>query len=310
MASLPEPEIVFTHESDLDGFVSGCLLQRLARILFGKEIPIEPLPANPWATLKRYPQRAWVSDLAFAKAIDRRDWVVIDHHVADQSPSRAQLVHREDRCAAQLCHALLEENGGSNPRLDRLVELTGITDLYQEDHPEFSLASDYARLVKTYHFRPLHRLFGSRLEELIGHPLLELMELKRKIEDPVGLEWSRGRIEELSPGVGYVPTAIGDANHILHRLLSDPALPHEALLSMSKRPGRPITLSIRSHGSGQALRIARILQGGGHPDAAGAALPRSVGTFDSAVIYLREQLDPGEEERGGGADRLFEDAGF
>jgi len=29
--SLPEPEVIITHESDLDGLVSGVLLQRLSR---------------------------------------------------------------------------------------------------------------------------------------------------------------------------------------------------------------------------------------------------------------------------------------
>ena len=35
MSDLPKPEVVITHESDLDGFVSGHLLQRLANHLFG-----------------------------------------------------------------------------------------------------------------------------------------------------------------------------------------------------------------------------------------------------------------------------------
>ncbi|SVD78903.1 uncharacterized protein METZ01_LOCUS431757, partial [marine metagenome] len=34
MSDLPQPEVVITHESDLDGFVSGHLLQRLANHLF------------------------------------------------------------------------------------------------------------------------------------------------------------------------------------------------------------------------------------------------------------------------------------
>ena len=32
--SLSKPEVIYTHESDLDGFVSGLLLQRLAEKLF------------------------------------------------------------------------------------------------------------------------------------------------------------------------------------------------------------------------------------------------------------------------------------
>ena len=33
--SLSKPEVIYTHESDLDGFVSGLLLQNLAEKLFG-----------------------------------------------------------------------------------------------------------------------------------------------------------------------------------------------------------------------------------------------------------------------------------
>ena len=39
-----QPEVILTHESDLDGFVSGILLQRLAKRLFGADVPVESLP--------------------------------------------------------------------------------------------------------------------------------------------------------------------------------------------------------------------------------------------------------------------------
>ena len=41
MLNLTRPEVILTHESDLDGFVSGILLRRLAKHLFGAEIPME-----------------------------------------------------------------------------------------------------------------------------------------------------------------------------------------------------------------------------------------------------------------------------
>ena len=31
MTELPKPEVIFTHESDLDGYIAGALLQRLAK---------------------------------------------------------------------------------------------------------------------------------------------------------------------------------------------------------------------------------------------------------------------------------------
>ncbi len=39
MIALPRPEVICTHESDLDGFVSGLLLQGLAEKLFGQRPP-------------------------------------------------------------------------------------------------------------------------------------------------------------------------------------------------------------------------------------------------------------------------------
>jgi len=41
MDPLPKPDVIFTHESDLDGLIAGVLLQKLARQLFGTDIPLE-----------------------------------------------------------------------------------------------------------------------------------------------------------------------------------------------------------------------------------------------------------------------------
>src|SRR5262249_9613927 len=41
MVSLPKPQIILTHGSDLDGLVSGVLLQRLAKKMFAVEVPLE-----------------------------------------------------------------------------------------------------------------------------------------------------------------------------------------------------------------------------------------------------------------------------
>ena len=42
--SLPKPDVIITHESDLDGLVAGVLLQRLAQTLFGSDSPARGLP--------------------------------------------------------------------------------------------------------------------------------------------------------------------------------------------------------------------------------------------------------------------------
>jgi hypothetical protein len=68
MIALPHPEVIITHESDLDGLVSGVLLQRLARKVFNAEVPLEAYHYNHW--IKRDPREksAWVADLTFRSA--------------------------------------------------------------------------------------------------------------------------------------------------------------------------------------------------------------------------------------------------
>lgn len=312
MSPLPKPDIIFTHESDLDGFVSGCLLQRLAKTLFQKDVPVEPLSSSPWSNLKRYPKRAWVCDLSFDPKLDREDWMVVDHHMTEHQATKAKFVHNLNHSAAKLCYNLLVEAEAGNPTLERLVDLTNIADLYLCDDSDFDLASDYARLVKTYHFRPLYRLIGSDLESLVDHPLLELMKLKRQVEDPIGLKWSRSHVKEITPEIAYVATAIGDTNYIVHQLLEEPNQPYKALITFFKKPSGPVTASIRSQ-NGEALEVARSLQGGGHPNAAGTTLPRSVTTFEGAVDYLNQVLlppQPAVDSEKTGTEALFDSAGY
>ena len=49
--------------------------------------------------------------------------------------------------------------------------------------------------------------------------------------------------------------------------------------------------SLRSR-NGEALKTAEKLQGGGHANACGATLPKSVRTIPDAIIYLRQVLNP------------------
>ncbi|MCS1408792.1 MAG: hypothetical protein M2R45_01969 [Verrucomicrobia subdivision 3 bacterium] len=312
MSSLPQPEIIFTHESDLDGFVSGCVLQRLARSLFEITVPLEPLSSRPWATLKRFPERAWVCDLSFEPKIDREGWVVFDHHITEHQPESTMLIHDTNHSAAKLCYNLLASHSEGNGPLKRLVELTNIADLYLNEHPEFNLASEYAQLVKTYHFRPLYRLVGNNLESLLDHPLLEIMRLKRKVENPIGLNWSRNHITKITPEIGYVATTIGDTNYIIHHLLESDEVPYTSLVTLFKKPNSPVTVSICSQ-NGEALTLAKSLQGGGHPNAAGSTLPRSVTTFDEAVTYLKQLLNPEsptEAQPPSNTEALFDSVGF
>ncbi len=48
MMELLKPEVIITHESDLDGLLSGVLLQRLAKKLYNTDTPLEAYHYNQW----------------------------------------------------------------------------------------------------------------------------------------------------------------------------------------------------------------------------------------------------------------------
>ena len=48
MSKFLQPEVVVTHESDLDGFVAGHLLQRLANKMFDQETKLQAWNYTNW----------------------------------------------------------------------------------------------------------------------------------------------------------------------------------------------------------------------------------------------------------------------
>lgn len=295
MNSLPRPDVILTHESDLDGLVAGVLLQRLARKLFNADVRLEACNYNYWKQRDLRERAAWVADLSFESRLDRQNWVVIDHHVSDVPPKNAVLIHDLNKSAGLLCYELCSEHGLRSAELDRLVHLNNVADLFLEEDPDFVLASDYANLVKIYQFWNLHALISGELEKLLDHPLLQVMEVKRRIENPLGLAWSRSNVTEISPTVGLVDTVIGNTNLIVHQLLEQQATPFPVLITLFRRANGAMIASLRSR-NGEALKIAEKLQGGGHANASGATLPRAVKTVGDAVNYLRQVLSPKEPE--------------
>lgn len=291
MVSLPKPQIIFTHESDLDGLVSGLLLQRLARKLFEADVPLEAHHYHTWRQREPREVAAWVCDLSFEVRLDKPNWVIIDHHTTDLAPQKAQLIHDLGKSAGLLCYELCRGHEMASPELDRLVHLNNVADLFIESDPDFVLANDYANLVKVYGFWNLHALLRGRLESLLDHPLLEVIQVKRRVEDPLGIEWSRQNVQPLSPNVGYVETVVGNNNLIIHQLLLQQATPFPVLLTLFRRTNGVIIASLRSR-NGEALRVAEKLQGGGHPNASGATMPKSVRTISEAVNYLKQVLNP------------------
>jgi hypothetical protein len=175
--------------------------------------------------------------------------------------------------------------------LDKLIYWNNVSDLFIEGDPEFVTASDYANLVKVYNFWNLHALINGDPLRLVNHPLLEVMAVKRRVEDPLGFEWSRKNVIEISPTVGFVDTVVGNTNLVVHQLLESRATKFPVLLTLFKKANSQMIVSLRSKG-GEALKVAEKLQGGGHANASGAVLPRSVRNASDAIDYLRRVLNP------------------
>jgi oligoribonuclease NrnB/cAMP/cGMP phosphodiesterase (DHH superfamily) len=296
--------VILTHESDLDGLVAGVLLQRLAKKLFNSDVPLEAYHYNQWKQREPRERCAWMTDLTIEARHDKLTWVIIDHHVTDIAPRNAYLIHDISKSAGLLCYELCKEHGLGSPALDRLVHLNNVADLFLEDDPDFVLATDYASLVKIYQFWNLHAVIKGEIERLLDHPLLEVMAVKRRIENPLGFEWSKDNVTEISPTVGFVDTVIGNNNLVVHQLLEQGATRFQVLLTLFKRTNNTIIASLRSR-NGEALRIAEKLQGGGHANACGAVLPKSVRSIPDGVDYLRQVLNPKKEAPLNSLESLF-----
>lgn len=291
MVSLPKPDVILTHESDLDGLVAGVLLWRLARKLFDAEVRLEAWNYNGFRQRPLNELSAWVTDLTCEPRLDKPNWVIIDHHVTEAAPRQAQFIHDLNKSAGLLCYELCRQHDLASPALERLVHLNNISDLFLEDDAEFIVAGDYASLVKIYGFWNLHALVEGEIEKLLDHPLLEIMAAKRRVEDPLGLAWSRDHVREITPTVGFVETVVGNNNLIVHQLLEESATRYDVLLTMMRRANGVVIVSLRSR-NGEALKVAEKLQGGGHANAAAATLPKSVRNLSDAVEYLRHVLNP------------------
>ena len=291
MDQLPKPEIIVTHDGDLDGLLSGMLLQKLSGTLFGEEIRLLGYQTHAWHSRCLRENSAWVSDLAFEERMDRINRVIIDHHITSVKPTKARLVHDESKSACMLAYGLCKDHGLQSDALDRLVHLANVGDLFLRDDPDFEIANDYGSLVKTYGFWNVYSVVDGDPEKLLDHPLLEVMRVKREVEDPMGLKWSRKNIQEITPEVGLVKTVVGNSNVILNHLLREESQPYKVLIMLNRIGNNQFMVSLRSS-NGEALRMAKQLQGGGHANASGAALPKSVQRVADAVDYLKTALNP------------------
>jgi nanoRNase/pAp phosphatase (c-di-AMP/oligoRNAs hydrolase) len=106
----------------------------------------------------------------------------------------------------------------------------------------------------------------------------------------MGLEWSKANVQEISPTVGYVETVVGNTNLIVHQLLEKQTTKYPVLMTLFRKANNTVVVSLRSRNS-EALKVAEKLQGGGHANACGATLPRSVKNIPDAIDYLRYVLE-------------------
>ena len=252
MDQLPKPEIIVTHDGDLDGLLSGMLLQKLSGTLFGEEIRLLGYQTHAWHSRCLRENSAWVSDLAFEERMDRINWVIIDHHITSVKPTKARLVHDESKSACMLAYGLCKDHGLQSDALDRLVHLANVGDLFLRDDPDFEIANDYGSLVKTYGFWNVYSVVDGDPEKLLDHPLLEVMRVKREVEDPMGLKWSRKNIQEITPEVGLVKTVVGNSNVILNHLLREESQPYKVLIMLNRIGNNQFMVSLRSS-NGEAL---------------------------------------------------------
>jgi hypothetical protein len=149
----------------------------------------------------------------------------------------------------------------------------------------------------------LHTIIGGELEKLIDHPLLQVMSTKRLVEDPIGFEWCKNHITEISPELGYVDNIVGNTNSIVHQLLESGVTKHTVLVTLFRR-SNSIFASFRSR-HGEALKIAVKFQGGGHGNASGAILPKSVRTIEDGIGFLKQMLNPKNEVKLNSLEGLF-----
>ena len=290
MSDLPQPQVVITHESDLDGFVSGHLLQRLANHLFDQKTLLQ---AWNYSNFDRRPLRencAWVCDLNFSKRMNRDNWLIVHHHQKDVEPQRARLILDHSKSASLLCYELCKEHGLGNEKLDRLVHFTNVGDLFLTDDPHFTESIDYGSLIKQYMFWNIAKLIEGDLESLVDHPLIEVIATRRRIENPIGYEYAKAHITPLSDTVAMIESPIGDTNAVVHQMLTEEITPQPVILTAVTR-NRSVSVSLRSR-NGEALAVAKLLQGGGHPNACGATLPQTVQRIPDAVEYLKKTLNP------------------
>ena len=111
---IKRPSLIYTHEADLDGFMSGLILNMVSKVLFKKGSSIRYINYDTMDKIEFRPNDAiWISDLNFPvlnlKPQKNRIFI-IDHHKWEQNPIDEQVTYLHDttKSATLQCFELLE----------------------------------------------------------------------------------------------------------------------------------------------------------------------------------------------------------
>jgi len=121
------------------------------------------------------------------------------------------------------------------------------------------------------------------------------MAVKRRVEDPLGFEWSRRNVVEIRATVVSWTRLSGNTNLIVHQLLEQKATRYPVLITLFRRANGLVIASLRSRGA--KPWPGRAAAGWRAPNACGATLPRSVRSIPDAILYLQRVLNPRAAER-------------
>ena len=212
---------------------------------------------------------------------------MIDHHAIEIQPKSAAFIHDVTNPAGLLCYELCQQHGLGSPELDRLVHLNNVGDLFLEDDPDFVAGQRFRQPGQDLSVLESARSDRGPIGTAAGPPAAGGDGGQTPHRRPAGLRVEQAQRRGNRPAVGFVDTVVGNTNLIVHQLLEKKATQYPVLLTLFRKANNTVVVSLRSR-NGEALKVAEKLQGGGHANACGATLPRSVKNIPDAVDYLRQ----------------------